>query len=259
MTQLKHTIIYLVILSILCLVISYAISVNMEIGFCVVNSRFISNNFLFTCFSGAFASILVLIVTEIYRFIQTKKSIEQFLFSQLAYIYGQLQAANTNITNFLDNKELVPDNLLSGLSNTIKQITLSLRSLDYNPFFSSNRSLAIKRIIARLFSTEINQLDSLSSDCIYLLIAIRTDKSDALSRGEFNTVITSTAPNTQKTLNVLNKEIIRLTAQILIDLTELNTACDNSFHWNDVEKKLSDIPMPDTSLSAFFSKYNSSK
>ena len=125
MTQLKHTIIYLIILSMLCLAISYVISVNMEIGFCVINSRFISNYFLFTCFSGAFASILVVIATEVYRFIQKKKSIEQFLFSQLVFIYGQLQIANTNITNLLNNKGLVPDNLLGSLSNTITQITPS--------------------------------------------------------------------------------------------------------------------------------------
>lgn len=259
MTQLKHTIIYLVILGMLCLVISYAISVNMETEFCAINSRFISNNFLFTCFSGAFASILVLIFTEVYRFIQMKKSIEQFLFSQLAFIYGQLQAANANITNILNKNGLVSDNLLSSLSSTITQMTFSLRSLDYNPFFSSNRSRAIKRIITRLFSTGIIQLDSLAKDCIYLPMAICTDKLDTLSSEVSNTVITSTSPNTQKVLNVLNKEIIRLTSQILIDLTELNTACDNFFHWNDVEKKLSDVPMPDTSLSAFFSKYDSFK
>lgn len=183
MTQVKHTIIYLAILGILCFVISYAISVNIEIEFCAINSRFISNNFLFTCFSGAFASIFVLIATEVYRFIQMKNSIEQFLFSQLAFIYGHLQAANTDITDCLNNKGIVPDNLLSSLSNTIKQITQSLRSLDYNPFFSSNRSRAIKRILTRLFSSEIIQLDSLTSDCIYLSIAIRTDKLDSLSRG----------------------------------------------------------------------------
>lgn len=135
MTQLKHTIIYLIILCILCLAISYTISINMEIGFCAINTRLISNNFLFTCFSGAFASILVVIATEVYRFIQMKKSIEQFFFSQLAFIYGQLQAANTNITNLLYNKELVSDNLLNYLSNTIKQITPSLRSLDIILFF----------------------------------------------------------------------------------------------------------------------------
>lgn len=258
MTQLKHTIIFLVILGILCFVISYAISINVETGFYVINSRFLSNNFLFTCFSGAFASILVLIATEIYRFIETKKSIEQFLFSQLAFIYGQLQIANVNITNILNSKGLVPDNLLSSLSNTIKQITPSLRSLDYNPFFSSSHSRAIKRILTRLFSTEIIQLDSLASDCIYLPMAICTDKSNILSKGESNT-ITSISPNTQRVLSVLNNEIIRLTSLILIDLTEINTACDNAFHWNDVEKKLSDIPIPDTSLSAFFLKHDYSK
>ncbi len=258
MTQLKHTIIFLVILGILCFVISYAISINVETGFYVINSRFLSNNFLFTCFSGAFASILVLIATEIYRFIETKKSIEQFLFSQLAFIYGQLQIANVNITNILNSKGLVPDNLLSSLSNTIKQITPSLRSLDYNPFFSSSHSRAIKRILTRLFSTEIIQLDSLASDCIYLPMAICTDKSNILSKGESNT-ITSISPNTQRVLSVLNNEIIRLTSLILIDLTEINTACDNVFHWNDVEKKLSDIPIPDTSLSAFFLKHDYSK
>ena len=258
MTQLKHTIIFLVILGILCFVISYAISINVETGLYVINSRFLSNNFLFTCFSGAFASILVLIATEIYRFIETKKSIEQFLFSQLAFIYGQLQIANVNITNILNSKGLVPDNLLSSLSNTIKQITPSLRSLDYNPFFSSSHSRAIKRILTRLFSTEIIQLDSLASDCIYLPMAICTDKSNILSKGESNT-ITSISPNTQRVLSVLNNEIIRLTSLILIDLTEINTACDNAFHWNDVEKKLSDIPIPDTSLSAFFLKHDYSK
>lgn len=259
MTQLKHTIIYLVALSIFCLGVSYLFSVNIEIEFCLINSRFISNNFLFTCFSGAFASLVVVIATEAYRFIQSKRSIEQYLFSQLAFIYGQLQAANTNITNLLKNKELVSNNLLCYLSNTIKQITPSLRTLDFNPFFQSNRSRAIKRIITRLLSTEINQLESFANDCIYLPMAINTDKLDALSKGESNTVITSTSTNTHKTLEILNKEIIRLTSQVLIDLTELNTACDNSFHWNDIEKNLSDMPLPDTSLSAFFSKHESSR
>jgi len=72
-------------------------------------------------------------------------------------------------------------------------------------------------------------------------------------------LIKSNVASKIETPKLHNKEIIRLTSQILIDLTELNTACDNFFHWNDVEKKLSDVPMPDTSLSAFFSKYDSFK
>lgn len=128
----------------------------MEIGFYTINSSLVSNNFFFTCFSGAFASILVLLATEIYRFIQVKKDFEQFLFSQLAFIYGQLQIAENSISKLLNKKELIPNNLLTQLSHTLSQITLSLRSLDYNTFISTKKSRIISGIIARLFATEIS-------------------------------------------------------------------------------------------------------
>ena len=259
MTQLKHTLFFLIILCLIFLGLSYAISINMEIGFCAVNSAFISNNFLFTCFSGAFASILVLIATEAYRFVQTKKALEQFLFGQLVFIYGQLQIANTNIHNFLSGNILVAENLLEYLSNSIKQITPSLRSLDYNPVIPNNRARVIKNIIIRLFSSEIPQLESLAGDCIYLPIAINTDKLEALQNGEPNPVVMSLSPNTNKTLKLLNDDILRLKALILIDITELNAVCDNRFHWNNIERQITQVPTPDSSLTGFWARYDKSQ
>lgn len=231
----------------------------MEIGFCAVNSAFISNNFLFTCFSGAFASILVLIVTEAYRFIQTKKALEQFMFGQLAFIYGQLQIANTNIHNLLSENKLVAENLLEYLSISIKQITPTLRTLDYNPIISNNRARVVKNIIKRLFSAEIPYLDSLARDCIYLLIAINTDKLEVLQNGESNPVVMSSSPNTNKTLKLLNDDILRLKALILIDLTELNAVCDNRFHWNNIEQQITHVSTPDSSLTGFWARYDKSQ
>lgn len=231
----------------------------MEIGFCAVNSAFISNNFLFTCFSGAFASILVLIVTEAYRFIQTKKALEQFMFGQLAFIYGQLQIANTNIHNLLSENKLVAENLLEYLSISIKQITPTLRTLDYNPIISNNRARVVKNIIKRLFSAEIPYLDSLARDCIYLPIAINTDKLEVLQNGESNPVVMSSSPNTNKTLKLLNDDILRLKALILIDLTELNAVCDNRFHWNNIEQQITHVSTPDSSLTGFWARYDKSQ
>ena len=231
----------------------------MEIGFCAVNSAFISNNFLFTCFSGAFASILVLIVTEAYRFIQTKKALEQFMFGQLAFIYGQLQIANTNIHNLLSENKLVAENLLEYLSISIKQITPTLRTLDYNPIISNNRARVVKNIIKRLFSAEIPYLDSLARDCIYLPIAINTDKLEVLQNGESNPVVMSSSPNTNKTLKLLNDDILRLKALILIDLTELNAVFDNRFHWNNIEQQITHVSTPDSSLTGFWARYDKSQ
>ena len=228
----------------------------MEIGFLSINSNFISNNFLFTCFTGAFASIVVLLVTEIYRFAQNKKNFEQFLFSQLAYLYGQLQIACTHTYKLLNKSDLVPNNLLDQLSNTLNQITPTLRSLDYNTFISTSKSRIINGILNRLFSTEISQMDELSRICIYLSMAICTDKMDLLKKGTSNPVITSTSPNTQKALKVLYKEISQLKTAISIDITELNAVCDNRFHWNSIERGISNMPESDSSLEAFFLEHN---
>ena len=228
----------------------------MEIGFLSTNSSYISNNFFFTCFSGAFASRLVVLVTEIYRFIQVEKDFEQFVFTQLAFIYGQLQIADTNISKLLNKTDLVPNNLLSQLSSVISQIAPSLRSLDYNTFISTNKSRIISGLIARLFSTEISQLDELSRNCIYLPMAISTDKMNLLRSGNSNPIITSTSPNVKKVLKILHKEISHLKSVISMDITELNVVCDNRFHWNAMEIGISNIPDADSSLEAFFSKHN---
>ena len=73
MTQLKHTILYLVTFCILFLVMSYFVSVNKELVFCSVNSAWISNDFLLSCFTGISASFMVLIASEVYKFFQMKE------------------------------------------------------------------------------------------------------------------------------------------------------------------------------------------
>lgn len=255
MTQRKHTIIALGILGIFSLGLAYVISINMEMGFCSINSGLISNNFLFTCFTGAFASILVLIATEIHSFRRACKEFDQFLFSQLVLIYGQLQIADKNITKLLNKTDLVPYNLLSMLSNTINQITPSLRSLDYNKFFNTRKSNIITGIINRLYNTEISQMDELFRNCVYLPMAINTDKLNLLNMGNLNPIITSSSPNTQQVLKALYNEISQLESIILFDITELNAVCNNRFHWNEIEKAISNVPTIDNSLEEFISKY----
>lgn len=255
MTQLKHTIYLLASFGLVFLGITYAISVNMEIGFWPIDSNYISNNFLFTCFSGAFASILVLLITEIYRYVQNQKDFEGFLFSQLVLIYGQLQIAHTNITNRLNKPELIPNNLLNQLAYTINQITPSLCSLDFNTFISTHKARIINGIVDRLKSNEISLMNDLSRECLYLPMAIATDKMDLLNHGNHNPVITSESPNTRNVLMVLLQEISLMESKISFDITELNAVCNNRFHWNGLENAISNIQDSESSLEEFFSNH----
>lgn len=256
MTQLKHTIYYLAGLCIAILIISYLISINSEIHIWVLNSPWISNEFLFSCCIGIFASIAVLISTELYKSFQLQKSVEQFLFTQLAYLYGQLQITSVNISNLLSGNQIIADNLLNSLSYTISHLTPMLRSIDYNPLCHTKQVKIVSEIVERIRSSQLLEFDNLAVDCNYLGIAINTDKINSINNADLNHNITAKSPNTHKTLLALNKEIQQIKSKILIDITELNTVCDNRFHWNEVEQQISNTPIPDTTLTNFWNKYS---
>lgn len=256
MTQLKHSILYLIVSCILFLGMSYFVSVNKELVFCSANSAWISNDFLLSCFTGIFASFMVLIATEVYKFFQIKRSMEQWLFMQMATIYGQLHIAETNIQKLLSSVESVPTNLLHYLSNTIKQLTPGMRAFDYNPLFKTKNEKAINIIIQRLYSAQLSDWESLANDCIYLEIAIGTDKIKEHEKGVFSPVITFSSPNTNRTLVTLLKEIQNIKSQITINITELNAACNDRFHWSEIGSQISTMPTIDTSLESFWARWN---
>ena len=256
MTQFKHTIIYLISIGVLFLAMSYFVSVNKELAFYSTNSAWISNDFLLSCFTGIFASLMVLIATEVYKFFLMQESVEQQLFVQMATLYGQLHIAEKNIQNLLSSKERIPTNLLYSLANTIKQLTPGMRSFDYNPLFKTKKTKAIIQIIQRLHSAQLNNWESLASDCTYLEIAIGTDKIDEHNKGIFTPVITFISPNTSKTLIALLKEMQYIKSQTNINITELNAACDNRFHWSEMDNQIASMPTIDTSLEGFWEKWN---
>ena len=256
MTQLKHTIIYMIVFCLIFLGLSYLVSVNIELVFYSANSVWISNDFLLSCFTGIFASFMALITTELYKFFQMKRSMEQWLFMQMATIYGQLHIAETNIRNLLSSKESIPTNLLHYLSNIIKQLTPAMRVVDYNPLFETKNTKAIIKIIKRLHSAQLNNLESLANDCIYLEMAVCTDKIKEHEKGVFTPVITFVSPNTNRTLIALLKEIQNTKSQMTINIAELNAACNDRFKWSEVDSQISAMPTIDTSLEGFWARWN---
>ena len=255
MTQLKHTIIYMIVFCLIFLGLSYLVSVNKELVFYSANSAWISNDFLLSCFTGIFASLMVLITTELYKFFQMKRSMEQWFFMQMATIYGQLHIAETNIRNLLSSKESIPTNLLHYLSNIIKQLTPAMRVVDYNPLFETKNTKTIVKIIKRLHSVQLNNLESLANDCIYLEMAVCTDKIKEHEKGALTPVITFVSPNTNRTLIALLNEIQNTKSQMTINIAELNAACYDRFKWSEVNSQISAMPTIDTSLEGFWARW----
>ena len=100
----------------------------------------LSNNFVLTVCGGAFASMLVVLIGEVQKYFLNKKDAENFLFSHVGYIYGQLRIIKTHIQMRLDNpNEIVPAELLSMPLNYLKNEISLISNLDYYGFLKSNK------------------------------------------------------------------------------------------------------------------------
>lgn len=131
-----------------------------------------------------------------------------------------------------------------------------MRAVDYNPLFKTKNTKTIIKIIQRLHSAQLSSWESLANDCIYLEIAIGTDKIKEHEKGVFTPAVTFVSPNTNRTLITLLKEIQNVKSQITIDITELNAACSDRFHWSEVSSQISSTPTIDTSLEGFWARWD---
>ena len=88
----KKTIQFTGVASIVLIVATYLITVNIENQLLSINSPWISNNFLLTIIGGAFASMLVVLACEIKKFCTMKASTEAFLFYHKEMIVHIMEA-----------------------------------------------------------------------------------------------------------------------------------------------------------------------
>ena len=99
-------------ISLLFLILTYLVSVNIEGNFIKFNTVWISNSFWLTLFGGVFASMLVVVLCEIQKYLSTKANAEQFIFFQALYLFQALEQMRVIVVDYLDYQELqVTENL----------------------------------------------------------------------------------------------------------------------------------------------------
>lgn len=142
-------------MSILLFILTYFITINIEAHIFELNTIWISNNLTLTVFGGALASMLVVLLCEVQKYITTKASVEEYIFYHALYLYIELFLMQQNIYDYLNNTEaIVPDNLLDEPLQKIQSEIFTLQSTDYAPFKQNNSLLTAHQKFCR--ETAIN-------------------------------------------------------------------------------------------------------
>lgn len=216
------------------IILTYLISLNMENHFVIVNTRWLSNNFLFAIAGGALASLLIVLVCEVIRYRQLKLATEAVLFSNMGNLYGQFLIIRSSCKRVLNNHALVADNLIQPISNSAAMFADSINSIDYTPLCNKNK---INEIIAQFKSEKYQVLKSVLTSFIYYQIAIHEDEIILKKQG-IHGGVTSDGLNVNQALNkVINQSTTILTYLDQI-ISQFDNELGNRYNWLNVKQSL---------------------
>lgn len=221
---------WLILLSVFSLILTYAISVNSELGLLCIDSPYISNSFAFSICGGIFASVIVMLACEIRKYIDLKKNVINVMYVQFYFMYGQLRMIYDNISFYLDTPtEIVPSNLLYCSMDNLKRCLNNLNNLDYTLLYRKDK---ISDTIENFKSNGQQFLNEYLTDCLNFEIALKTDAIANLENKN-SSLVTSTSPKTKAVLQILKVSVKPIMDCIDNCLQNIDSQCRYKYGWDN--------------------------
>lgn len=228
------TIKFTAVLSVIFAILTYIITLNMELAFFAPNWSWISNNFALTVCGGIFASTLVVMLCEIQKYLSNKSSCENYLFYQTMYLYLALFLIQKTTKEFIETPtEAVSENLLESNTQMAQCQLNAIQGVDYTTFSSKSELVITQHDFC---SGAIPKIKSFLSADNYLKRAILTVQITNMEQFGMRKPITTADPLIFQTLSVINKKSLALLDDVSNYLQSIDSACHNRFAW-DVQKK----------------------
>ena len=227
-------------------VLTYGISLNIENYWVVIDSKWISNDFLFAIAGGAFASLLIVLVCELIKYRQLKVTAENTLFMYFVSLYWQILIIRSNCKRVLNSQDTVANNLIQ--SDNAAILADRANEIDYAPLCKNK----VAEVLSQFKSEKYGALKSVITDFLFLQIALGEDKISLIQQGK-SEIVRSDAPNVNKALN----KIVSQTSTILTYLDQIISQIDkefkNRYNWQNTKKSMNNYQ--DTFVSRELADY----
>lgn len=215
-------------------ILTYLISINMENHFVSVDSKWLSNDFLFAIAVGIFASLVIVLICEIIHYKQMKIAVENALLMYFGNLYGQFLIIRSTCHRALNSKEIVSDNLILPTCSNASMVADSIQGIDYTLFCKKNKA---NQIWGKFKSDKHLALKNVLISFAFLRIAIWEDGKMLLSQG-FQNLVTSECPNTNKALNKIVSQSTTILTYLDQTISQMDNALRNRYNWQIVKQSL---------------------
>ncbi len=215
-------------------ILTYLLSLNMENHYVTLNTKWLSNGFLFAIASGIFASLVIVLACEIIRYKQMKIAVENALLMYFGNLYGQLLIIRSTCHRALNSKEFVSDSLILPTCYNATMIADSIQGMDYTLFCKNNKA---NQIWVKFKSDKYLALKNVLINYAYLRIAIWEDGKLLLSQGKIN-LVTSECENTNKALNKIVNQSTTILTYLDQTISQMDNALGNRYNWQIIKQSL---------------------
>lgn len=230
------TIKFTAVLSAVFAILTYIITLNMEVAFFAPNWPWISNNFALTVCGGIFASTLVVMLCEVQKYLSNKSSCENYLFYQTMYLYLALFIIERITKEFIETPtETVAENLLEDNVQRAQCQLNAIQSADYTTFSSKNGLMVAQH---NFCSKSIPNIRAFLSVDNYLKRAILTVQITNVEQFGIKKFITTADPLILQTLSIISKKSLVLLEEVSNHLQLIDSSCHNRFAWKMQKEKI---------------------
>lgn len=231
----KNIIIFVALLSVVFLLLTYSISFNEENKLVVLNTPWCSNGFAFAVASGSFASLLVILACELQKYFLLKHQLEDFIYRQLFALYSQITIIHYNIKRQLNEiSEPVPSNLIDEIANRGQLCLNSLNSIDFVSFKTHN---SIKGVLNQLNGKDGMSIRSFLQNTVFLKMAVNEDKIASLKQKR-EEMVTANSPKTHLVLQKIMEDSSAVLAFVDKSIRKIDKECKYRYHWRDVKRSI---------------------
>lgn len=219
-------------------VLTYIVTLNIEMGFFQPNWSWMSNNFALTVCGGAFASFLVVMLCEVQKYRSNKLTCENFLYIQAMYLYIALYILERNIDEYIaDQNQPVPDNLVDERMMVIRSQSMAIQSVDYTTFCKNNALVTAHQVFC---ANGLVKVDSISGSGNYLKMAIIQIQIKNLEETCSKGTVTSADKLVGQTLVALKSRISPVLSDVSTYLGIINQNCNGRYNWEEQKTKIQD-------------------
>lgn len=219
--------------------LTYAVDLNSQFHFIVLNSPLVSNSFCFSILSGVLTGVVVALAVEIKQYFSRKRQARALLFGVASELYGLLAVQQAAIAYYIEHpSETISKNLCGDSSQQpINYHILQLKMADYNTFKKSDSINGALRILAN----QISFIEKTVRGFINIPIAYNKTELNAFKMNDYNSKVTSASTLMLSTLQKITEELEKCLSDIDAFCGAFEKLDNSRYSWNEIKESISEI------------------